>query len=112
MTLTPWAPACIESAILRLIACLKLVRRSIWNATASARSWASSSGTLISVTSIFTGRSMSLVISACNFCDSTPRRPITIPGLAVWILIVHFSATRSTITREIPARDSCSFIYC
>ena len=111
ITFTPCAPACIEVAILRRIACLKLVRRSILVATSSARSWASSSGTFISRTSILTVRPMSFSSSACNFSVSTPRRPITMPGRAVCILTVHFSATRSISIFEMPARSIFSLMY-
>ena len=100
---TPLAPA----RMLRITVCLrarrKAIRFSSWEATFSATSRASSSGVLISwmVTRTF----LPLIRSSSSRRASTdaPCLPITMPGLAVWMITVSWLALRSVSIRATPA---------
>src|SRR5581483_11927013 len=103
---TPFAPRCIERWAACLIARRNATRRSICSATERATSSASSSGWRISW---MLRRTFLPVFSSRSLRSSStlaPDLPITMPGLAVWIVTVTWFADRSMSMRGTPA--SCS----
>src|SRR4051812_18774589 len=97
---TPFAPAFIERWIACFIAFLKAMRRvSCWAMFIATR-WASSSGWRISLISSFTRRFVSPPICWRRISTFAPPLPITIPGLAVWIVTVTWLMPRSISTPD------------
>ena len=100
---TPWAPALIVFISDCLMARRKAIRFSSWAATLSATSWALSSGFLISW--IVTRTRFPVIFSSSSRRASTlvPPLPMTMPGLAVWRVIVSALEERSVSIRAMPA---------
>src|SRR4026209_2246613 len=96
--LTPLAPAFIERWIDCFIAFLKAIRRDSWPAMFIATRWASSSGWRISLISSLTLRFESAPICWRRTSTFAPPLPMTIPGLAVWMLTVTWLMPRSIST--------------
>src|SRR6478752_8527987 len=95
---TPFAPAFIDRWIACFIAFLKAMRRvSCWAMFIATR-WASSSGWRISLISSLTRRFVSAPICWRRISTFAPPLPMTIPGLAVWIVTVTWLIPRSTST--------------
>ena len=97
-TFTPSAPLRMVLVTARFIARRNITRFSICCAMLSATSVASSSGLRISAmlsrtsaTAIF----ISFATSTRSFSMSSPLRPITTPGRAVWIVMLALRAARS-----------------
>ena len=83
------------------------MRLTNWSATPWAMSAASSSGFLISTMfSCTLGLPVILVIIVRNSSACMPRRPITMPGRAVWMSTRSLSRVRSTSIRLIAADSS------
>ena len=99
-TRMPWAPAFIAVCTARFIARRNETRPASWSATPWAMSIASSSGCLISwmLKWIF-GLPVILSRPARRRSASAPRRPITIPGRAVYTSTRKRSRVRSISTR-------------
>src|SRR4249919_1896351 len=96
--LTPLAPAFIERWMACFIAFLKAMRRLSWPAMFIATRYASSSGWRISLISSLTLRSVSAPTCWRRISTFAPPLPMTIPGLAVWIVTVTWLMPRSTST--------------
>ena len=101
----PLAPPFIALWIALRMARRNDTRLDSCSATPWATSWASISG-------FFTSRMFSWICLAVSFSRSprmrsasAPRRPMTIPGLAVWISTRTRSLVRSISTLEMPARS-------
>src|SRR5882672_5204210 len=95
---TPFAPAFIERWIACFIAFLKAIRRvSCWAMFIATR-WASSSGWRISLISSLTRRFVSAPICWRRTSTLAPPLPMTIPGLAVWMVTVTWLMPRSIST--------------
>src|SRR5688500_16748458 len=95
---TPFAPAFIERWMACFIAFLKAMRRLSWPAMFIATRWASSSGWRIPLISSLTLRSLSAPICWRRISTFAPPLPMTIPGLAVWIVTVTWLMPRSIST--------------
>src|SRR6476620_5884554 len=95
---TPFAPAFIERWIACFIAFLKAIRRDSWPAMFIATRWASSSGWRISLISSLTRRLVRPPICWRRISTLAPPLPMTIPGLAVWIVTVTWLMPRSIST--------------
>src|SRR6476646_7925043 len=98
MILTPLAPAFIERWIACFIAFLKAIRRLSWPAMFIATRYASSSGWRISLISSLTLRVVSAPICWRRTSTLAPPLPMTIPGLAVWMVTVTWLMPRSIST--------------
>src|ERR671910_3495123 len=106
MILTPFAPAFIERWIACFIAFLKAIRRlSCWLMLVATR-YASSSGWRISLISSLTRRFVSAPICWRRISTLAPPLPMTIPGLAVWIVTVTWLMPRSISTPDTLAFDN------
>src|SRR5215210_7835191 len=100
---TPFAPAFIERWIACFIAFLKAIRRvSCWAMFIATR-WASSSGWRISLISSLTRRFVSAPICWRRISTFAPPLPMTMPGLAVWIVTVTWLIPRSISTPDTDA---------
>src|SRR5262245_31083409 len=95
---TPLAPAFIDRWIACFIAFLKAIRRVSWPAMFIATRCASSSGWRISLISSLTRRWVSAPICWRRTSTFAPPLPMTIPGLAVWIVTVTWLMPRSIST--------------
>src|SRR5580765_6945675 len=93
---TPLAPAFID----RWIAFFIAMRRDSWPAMFIATRWASSSGWRISLISSLTRRFVSPPICWRRTSTFAPPLPMTIPGLAVWIVTVTWLIPRSISTPD------------
>src|SRR6476659_7178069 len=98
--LTPFAPAFIERWMACFIAFLKAMRRVSWPAMFIATRCASSSGWRISLISSLTLRSLSPPICWRRTSTLAPPLPITMPGLAVWMVAVTGLVPRSISTPD------------
>src|SRR6476661_4055420 len=98
--LTPLAPAFIDRWMACFIAFLKAIRRLSWPAMFIATRWASSSGWRISLISSLTLRLVSAPICWRSTSTLAPPLPITMPGLAVWIVTVTWLMPRSISTPD------------
>src|SRR6478736_8003006 len=96
--LTPLAPAFIERWMACFIAFLKAIRRLSWPAMFIATRYASSSGWRISLISSLTLRVVSAPICWRRTSTLAPPLPMTIPGLAVWMVTVTWLMPRSIST--------------
>src|SRR6185369_2350933 len=96
--LTPFAPAFIDRWIACFIAFLKAMRRVSWPAMFIATRCASSSGWRISLISSLTLRSLMPPICWRRTSTFAPPLPMTMPGLAVWIVTVTWLIPRSIST--------------
>src|SRR5512134_791863 len=96
--LTPLAPAFIERWMACFIAFLKAMRRDSCPAMFMATRWASSSGWRISLISSLTLRSESAPICWRRTSTLAPPLPMTMPGLAVWMVTVTWLMPRSIST--------------
>src|SRR5918995_1473536 len=96
--LTPLAPAFIERWMACFMAFLNAMRRLSCPAMFIATRWASSSGWRISLISSLTLRLLSAPICWRRTSTFAPPLPITMPGLAVWIVTVTWLMPRSTST--------------
>ena len=101
----PCAPARMADWIAFFIARRNATREASCSATPCATSWASVSGFL-------TSRMFSWICLPVSFSSSprmrsasAPRRPITMPGRAVWMSTRTRSRVRSISTLEMPARS-------
>ncbi len=111
-TLMPSAPLRIVLMTARFMARRNITRFSICCEMLSATSCASSSGLRIS--EMFRRTSSiampsSFAVSPRSFSMSSPFLPITMPGRAVWIVMLTFLAARSINTRLTEASDSLFF---
>src|SRR5215470_2542685 len=97
---TPLAPAFIDRWIACFIAFLKAMRRVSWPAMFIATRWASSSGWRISLISSLTRRFVSAPICWRRTSTLAPPLPMTIPGLAVWMVTVTWLMPRSISTPD------------
>src|SRR3954467_13271348 len=95
---TPLAPAFIERWMACFIAFLNAIRRDSWPAMFIATRWASSSGWRISLISSLTRRLVNPPICWRRISTFAPPLPMTIPGLAVWIVTVTWLMPRSIST--------------
>src|SRR6185503_12707092 len=95
---TPLAPAFIERWMACFIAFLKAIRRLSCPAMFMATRWASSSGWRISLISSLTLRVVSAPICWRRISTFAPPLPMTIPGLAVWMVTVTWLMPRSIST--------------
>src|SRR6476661_8302685 len=95
---TPFAPAFIDRWIACFIAFLKAMRRDSWPAMFIATRWASSSGWRISLISSLTRRFVRPPICWRRTSTFAPPLPMTMPGLAVWIVTVTWLIPRSIST--------------
>src|SRR5215207_3087143 len=95
---TPFAPAFIDRWMACFIAFLNAMRRDSWPAMFIATRWASSSGWRISLISSLTRRFVSPPICWRRTSTFAPPLPMTIPGLAVWIVTVTWLMPRSIST--------------
>ena len=105
----PWAPAFCTVWMARFMARRKATRRTSWSQMPWAISAASSSGCLISWMLSWI-RFCRPVISSSFFLSrsaSAPRRPMTMPGRAVWMSTRRRSRVRSTSMRLTAAASSC-----
>src|SRR4249919_4132404 len=110
--LTPLAPAFIERWMACFIAFLKAMRRLSWPAMFIATRYASSSGWRISLISSLTLRLVSAPICWRRISTFAPPLPMTMPGLAVWIVTVTWLMPRSTstpLTLALASRRSISW---
>src|SRR6187431_1583067 len=110
--LTPFAPAFIERWIACFIAFLKAMRRVSWPAMFIATRCASSSGWRISLISSLTLRSLMPPICWRRTSTFAPPLPMTMPGLAVWIVTVTWLMPRSIstpLTLALASRRSMSW---
>src|SRR3954452_19780218 len=98
--LTPFAPAFIDRWMACFIAFLKAIRRVSCPAMFIATRYASSSGWRISLISSFTLRFVSAPICWRRTSTFAPPLPMTIPGLAVWMVTVTWLMPRSISTPE------------
>src|SRR6185295_3770020 len=96
--LTPFAPAFMERWMACFIAFLKAMRRLSCPAMFIATRWASSSGWRISLISSLTLRFESAPICWRRTSTFAPPLPMTMPGLAVWIVTVTWLMPRSIST--------------
>src|SRR5512147_1998632 len=96
--LTPLAPAFIDRWIDCFIAFLKAMRRLSWPAIFIATRCASSSGWRISLISSLTLRLVMAPICWRRISTLAPPLPMTIPGLAVWMVTVTWLMPRSIST--------------
>src|SRR6478672_6683446 len=103
---TPLAPAFIDRWIACFIAFLKAMRRVSCPAMFIATRCASSSGWRISLISSLTLRLLSPPICWRRTSTLAPPLPITMPGLAVWIVTVTWLMPRSISTPDTLALDS------
>src|SRR6476661_8703399 len=95
---TPLAPAFIERWMACFIAFLNAIRRDSWPAMFIATRCASSSGWRISLISSLTRRLVRPPICWRRISTFAPPLPMTIPGLAVWIVTVTWLMPRSIST--------------
>src|SRR5690349_12087379 len=95
---TPLAPAFIERWMACFIAFLNAMRRASCPAMFIATRWASSSGWRISLISSLTLRLLSPPICWRRTSTFAPPLPMTMPGLAVWIVTVTWLIPRSIST--------------
>src|SRR6185503_2799164 len=95
---TPLAPAFIERWMACFIAFLKAMRRLSCPAMFMATRWASSSGWRISLISSLTLRFESAPICWRRTSTFAPPLPMTMPGLAVWMVTVTWLMPRSIST--------------
>ncbi len=110
-TFTPNAPLRMVLITARFMARRNITRFSICCAMLSATSCESSSGLRISAMLIRTSATAmlsSFAVSWRSFSMSSPFLPITMPGRAVWIVMLTFFAARSIWMRLTEA--SCSFV--
>src|SRR5262245_5001648 len=98
--LTPFAPAFIERWMACFIAFLKAMRRLSWPAMFIATRYASSSGWRVSLISSLTLRSVRAPTCWRRTSTFAPPLPITMPGLAVWIVTVTWLMPRSISTPD------------
>src|SRR6478672_7587276 len=96
--LTPLAPAFIDRWMACFIAFLKAIRRVSCPAMFIATRYASSSGWRISLISSLTFREVKAPICWRRTSTLAPPLPMTIPGLAVWIVTVTWLMPRSIST--------------
>src|SRR4249920_1872602 len=96
--LTPLAPAFIDRWMACFIAFLKAIRRLSWPAMFIATRYASSSGWRISLISSLTLRAVSAPICWRRTSTFAPPLPMTMPGLAVWMVTVTWLMPRSIST--------------
>src|SRR4051812_41426829 len=96
--LTPFAPAFIDRWMACFIAFLKAIRRVSCPAMFIATRYASSSGWRISLISSLTLRAVSAPICWRRTSTLAPPLPMTIPGLAVWMVTVTWLMPRSIST--------------
>src|SRR5258705_3341226 len=97
---TPLAPAFIDRWMACFIAFLKAIRRvSCWAMFIATR-WASSSGWRISLISSLTRRFVRPPICWRRISTFAPPLPMTMPGLAVWIVTVTWLIPRSISTPD------------
>ena len=97
-TFMPSAPLRMVLITARFMARRNITRFSICCAMPSATSCASSSGLRISAMlrrTSSTGMPSSFAVSPRSFSMSSPFLPITMPGRAVWIVMLTFLAARS-----------------
>ena len=101
----PFAPARSEDCMPLRMARRNETRLASCSAMPCATSWASTSG-------FFTSRMLSCTCLPVSFSSSprmrsasAPRRPMTMPGRAVWMSTRTRSRVRSISTRLIPARS-------
>ena len=108
-TRTPRAPAFCTVWIARFIARRNATRRTSWSQMPWAMSAASSSGCLISWMLSETRFAWPVISSMCFFSRSAsaPRRPMTMPGRAVWMSTRVRSPLRSTSILLTAALSSC-----
>src|SRR6187402_2227350 len=104
--LTPFAPAFMERWMACFIAFLKAMRLLSWPAMFIATRCASSSGWRISLISSLTLRLLSPPICWRRTSTLAPPLPMTIPGLAVWMVTVTWLMPRSISTPLTLALDS------
>src|SRR6185312_923607 len=97
---TPLAPAFIDRWMACFIAFLNAIRRDSWPAMFIATRCASSSGWRISLISSLTRRLVSPPICWRRISTLAPPLPMTIPGLAVWIVTVTWLMPRSISTPD------------
>src|SRR5262245_36751793 len=97
---TPLAPAFIERWMACFIAFLKAIRRDSCPAMFIATRWASSSGWRISLISSLTLRLLKAPICWRRTSTLAPPLPMTMPGLAVWIVTVTWLMPRSISTPD------------
>src|SRR6476620_12444670 len=95
---TPFAPAFIERWMACFIAFLNAIRRLSWPAMFMATRCASSSGWRISLISSLTLRFDSPPICWRRTSTFAPPLPMTMPGLAVWMVTVTWLMPRSIST--------------
>ena len=100
---TPWAPARIVFISDCLIARRNAIRFSSCAATFSATSCALSSGFLISWIVTRTRFPVVFSSSSRNWSTLVPPLPMTMPGFAVWSVIVSADEERSVSIRATPA---------
>src|SRR5580765_6499576 len=111
--LTPLAPAFIERWMACFIAFLKAIRRLSWPAMFIATRYASSSGWRISLISSLTLRVVSAPICWRRTSTFAPPLPMTMPGLAVWMVSVTWLMPRSIstpLTLALASRLSMSWL--
>src|SRR4029079_13896698 len=96
--LTPFAPAFIERWIACFISFLNAIRRLSCPAMFMATRCASSSGWRISLISSLTLRSLKPPICWRRTSTFAPPLPMTMPGLAVWMVTVTWLMPRSIST--------------
>src|SRR3954452_11114552 len=96
--LTPFAPAFIDRWMACFIAFLKAIRRVSCPAMFIATRYASSSGWRISLISSLTLRVVMAPICWRRTSTLAPPLPMTIPGLAVWMVTVTWLMPRSIST--------------
>src|SRR6186997_2273799 len=96
--LTPLAPAFIERWMACFIAFLKAMRRLSWPAMFIATRYASSSGWRISLISSLTLRVVRAPTCWRRISTFAPPLPMTMPGLAVWMVTVTWLMPRSIST--------------
>ena len=96
----PSAPTRIVLVTARFMARRNITRRSSCCAMPSATSWASSSGLRTSemlMRTSWMGMRIICATSSLSFSISSPFLPMTIPGRAVWIVMLAFFAGRSIL---------------
>src|SRR3954447_1151508 len=96
--LTPFAPAFIDRWMACFIAFLKAIRRVSCPAMFIATRYASSSGWRISLISSLTLRLVRAPICWRRISTLAPPLPMTMPGLAVWMVTVTWLMPRSIST--------------
>src|SRR3990172_1524211 len=100
LTFTPFAPAFMVRCTACFMAFLKAMRRDSCCAMLAATRIASSSGWRISLISSLTLRVVSAPICWRRISTFAPPLPMTMPGLAVWMVTVTWLMPRSISTPE------------